>query len=50
MPYTEACLRESMRYDTPLPSGIPHKVLTDTTLAGYSLPAGIFLVKILFRV
>uniref|UniRef100_A0A336KPI1 ubiquitinyl hydrolase 1 n=1 Tax=Culicoides sonorensis TaxID=179676 RepID=A0A336KPI1_CULSO len=44
MPYTEACTRESMRYDTPLPSGIPHKVLSDTTLAGYKLPAGSFIV------
>lgn len=44
MPYTEACLRESMRYDTPLPSGIPHKVLVDTELQGYKLPAGSFII------
>lgn len=40
MPYTEATIRENMRYDTPLPSGIPHKVLKDTTLGGYFIPEG----------
>lgn len=44
MPYTEATIRENMRYDTPLPSGIPHKLLKDAQLGGYDLPAGTVLV------
>lgn len=44
MPYTEACIRENMRYDTPLPSGLPHKVLKDTHLGGYFIPAGTVMV------
>lgn len=39
MPYTEAVIRESMRFETPLPNGIPHFTLQDTTLGGYNIPA-----------
>uniref|UniRef100_A0A182UK02 Cytochrome P450 n=1 Tax=Anopheles melas TaxID=34690 RepID=A0A182UK02_9DIPT len=36
--YTEATLREAMRIDTLVPSGIAHRVQEDTTLHGYELP------------
>lgn len=36
--YTEACLREIMRFETLVPSGIPHKALVDTEFLGYSIP------------
>lgn len=44
MPYTEATIREIMRYETPLPSGLAHKVTKDTTLGGYYIPAGTVVV------
>lgn len=40
MPYTEACLREIMRFETPLPSGVPHKALVDTEFSGFTIPKG----------
>ncbi|CAK1545867.1 unnamed protein product [Leptosia nina] len=38
LPYTEACLREIMRYDTLVPLGVAHRSLKDTKLDGYSIP------------
>lgn len=38
MPYTEACLREIMRFETTVPLGIPHRAMVDTKLGGYDLP------------
>lgn len=38
MPYTEAALREIMRYETLVPSGLPHKALVDTEFMGYDIP------------
>lgn len=38
MPYTEACLRELMRYETLAPSSLPHRALYDTTFQGYTVP------------
>ncbi|ETN61335.1 cytochrome P450 4c21 [Anopheles darlingi] len=35
--YTEATLREGMRIDTLVPSGIAHRTQTDSTLQGYEL-------------
>ncbi|KAM3967286.1 putative cytochrome P450 304a1 [Aphomia sociella] len=40
MPYTEACLREAMRYDTLVPLGVPHRAVTDTNFHGYVIPEG----------
>ncbi|XP_026755352.2 probable cytochrome P450 304a1 [Galleria mellonella] len=40
MPYTEACLREAMRFDTLVPLGVPHRAITDTTFHGYKIPEG----------
>ncbi|CAK1545866.1 unnamed protein product [Leptosia nina] len=37
MPYTEACLRECMRFDTLVPLGVPHRALSDTKLGGYTI-------------
>ncbi|XP_053603696.1 probable cytochrome P450 304a1 [Plodia interpunctella] len=38
MPYTEACIRESMRFDTQIPFGVPHRATRDTVFNGYHIP------------
>ncbi|XP_059056621.1 probable cytochrome P450 304a1 [Achroia grisella] len=38
MPYTEACLREMMRYESIVPLGVPHRAIVDTTIGGYHVP------------
>ena len=40
LPYTFACLAESMRYRTIGPLGVPHKASEDTETGGYRIPAG----------
>ena len=40
LPYTFACLAESMRYRTIGPLGVPHKASVDTEIGGYVIPAG----------
>ncbi len=40
LPYTFACLAESMRYRTIGPLGLPHKVSVETEIGGYRIPAG----------
>ncbi|XP_053685823.1 probable cytochrome P450 304a1 [Sabethes cyaneus] len=44
LPYTEATLREALRIDTLVPSGIAHVALEDTKLRGYDIPKGTFVV------
>lgn len=36
--YTEACIREIMRYETLLPNGQAHVCLEDTEFMGYDIP------------
>lgn len=38
MPYTEATLREIMRFETLVPMSVPHRAMRDTTLAGFQIP------------
>ncbi|KAJ0178907.1 hypothetical protein K1T71_005682 [Dendrolimus kikuchii] len=38
LPYTEACIREIMRFETLVPLGVPHRATTNTKLAGYDVP------------
>ena len=40
LPYTFACLAESMRYRTIGPLAVPHKATEDTAVGGYRIPAG----------
>ncbi|XP_059056664.1 probable cytochrome P450 304a1 [Achroia grisella] len=40
MPYTEACLREAMRFDTLVPLGVPHCAINDTKFHGFDIPKG----------
>ena len=40
LPYTFACLAESMRYRTIGPLGLPHKASHDTEIGGYRIPVG----------
>lgn len=44
LPYTEATLREALRIDTLVPSGISHVALEDTKLRGYDIPKGCFVL------
>ncbi|KAI8424165.1 hypothetical protein MSG28_002755 [Choristoneura fumiferana] len=38
MPYTEACLREMMRFETLVPLGVPHRTTAPVKLKGYDIP------------
>lgn len=38
LPYTEATIREIMRFETLVPSGLPHKALRDTKFMGFDIP------------
>ena len=40
LPYTFACLAESMRYRTIGPLGLPHRASEDAEVGGYLIPAG----------
>ena len=40
LPYTFACLTESMRYRTIGPLAVPHQATKDTEVGGYLVPAG----------
>ncbi|XP_055524343.1 probable cytochrome P450 304a1 isoform X2 [Wyeomyia smithii] len=40
LPYCEAVIREALRIDTLVPSGIPHMATKDTELCGYLIPKG----------
>ncbi|XP_055619053.1 probable cytochrome P450 304a1 [Toxorhynchites rutilus septentrionalis] len=44
LPYTEATLRETLRIDTLVPSGIAHMAMENTTLRGYDIPEGTFVI------
>ncbi|KXJ77750.1 hypothetical protein RP20_CCG006637 [Aedes albopictus] len=44
LPFTEATLREGLRIDTLVPSGISHVTLEDTKLRGYDIPKGCFVM------
>lgn len=48
MPYTEATLREIMRYETLVPSSVPHRAMKDTTLAGFNIPMDTIVIPGLF--
>uniref|UniRef100_A0A1Q3FHH1 Putative cytochrome p450 n=1 Tax=Culex tarsalis TaxID=7177 RepID=A0A1Q3FHH1_CULTA len=45
LPYCEAVIREGLRLDTLVPSGIPHVAVKDTQLAGYQIPKGTVIVN-----
>lgn len=47
LPYTEACIREIMRFETLVPSGLPHKALVDTEFLGYTIPKGTIIMPAL---
>ncbi|XP_022128196.2 probable cytochrome P450 304a1 [Pieris rapae] len=40
LPFTEACIREILRFETLVPLGVPHRAMKDTTLGGYNIPEG----------
>ena len=41
LPYTFACVAETMRYRTIAPFGIPHKTIRETEVGGYRIPANL---------
>uniref|UniRef100_A0A182S588 Cytochrome P450 n=1 Tax=Anopheles funestus TaxID=62324 RepID=A0A182S588_ANOFN len=45
LPYCEAVLREALRIDTLVPSGIPHVATIDTELAGFQIPKGTLIIN-----
>uniref|UniRef100_A0A182MD59 Cytochrome P450 n=1 Tax=Anopheles culicifacies TaxID=139723 RepID=A0A182MD59_9DIPT len=45
LPYCEAVLREALRIDTLVPSGIPHVATTNTELAGFEIPKGTLVIN-----
>lgn len=45
LPYCEAVIREGLRIDTLVPSGIPHVAVNDTELNGYQIPKGTVIVN-----
>lgn len=47
MPYTEAFIREILRFETLVPSGLPHKAVMDTEFLGYNIPKGSFIITAL---
>ena len=40
MPYTQATVLELLRFSSIVPLGIPHTAMCDTTVKGYTIPAG----------
>lgn len=45
-PLLEAFIQETLRFSTPVPMTLPHKMLKDMTLNGYHLPNGCYVRKI----
>uniref|UniRef100_A0AAG5CPG5 Cytochrome P450 n=1 Tax=Anopheles atroparvus TaxID=41427 RepID=A0AAG5CPG5_ANOAO len=45
LPYCEAVVREGLRIDTLVPSGIPHVATVDTELAGFQIPEGTLIIN-----
>lgn len=48
MPYTEATLREIMRFETLVPSSVPHRAVCDTSLGGFFIPKDTIVLAGLF--
>ena len=44
LPYTFACIAESMRYRAVAPMGVPHKATADMELGGCRIPAGVMVI------
>ncbi|XP_045494470.1 probable cytochrome P450 304a1 [Colias croceus] len=38
LPYTEACIREMLRFETLVPLGVAHRAMVDTKLEGFDIP------------
>lgn len=47
LPYVESTIRESLRHETLVPSGLPHTALVNTKLMGYDIPKVRFFNRIL---
>lgn len=48
LPFTEATLREILRFETLVPSSVPHRATKDTTLSGYLIPKDTIVLPGLF--
>jgi len=48
LPYLECILKEVLRWNTPFPLGLPHRVMTDDQYRGYHIPRGSTIVANIF--
>ena len=48
LPYTEATIRESMRFDTLVPSSVAHRSMVDTKIGKYDIPKNTAVLASLF--
>lgn len=44
LPYVNAVVKETLRWQTAVPFSIPHKITEDTVYNGYFIPAGTTIV------
>ena len=44
LPYVNAVIKESMRWHSALPLGVPHATVADDEFRGYFIPAGTMLI------
>ena len=44
LPYVNAIIKESMRWHSALPFGVPHATIADDEFSGYFIPAGTMLI------
>lgn len=47
LPYIEAIYRELLRYEPPVPIGVPHSLVENDVVDGYFLPKGLFDLAVL---
>ncbi|KLO17594.1 cytochrome P450 [Schizopora paradoxa] len=49
LPYIDAILKEALRWQPPVPLGVPHRVMEDDTYNGYRIPKGSVVIANLWQ-